>query len=579
MDWEARYSLRWRLPLFACGVMTILLITFLWAAYLRVYATLLGAAGERAQIAADQVAGVLDGQRTVEQLRQIGSDPVLRRFLQLRSDDAREAARVRMNALAGAGVRRVELWDAAGTRLIEVLSRTADSARLPAGSLPAVGGRHELKSFDGMVFWDLVALIGEGDRALGSLLIRSTFNENPPGIFSRLVGRDARVRVANKRGDVWTDFSGPVPPAPVDLQQPGVAQYRSADGERRIGAVTHIRDLPLAAWVEFPMVTVDAPAAAFLRQMIPIALLFLIGAAFAFKLLSSRLTGPLSQLTEAAEAIAAGDYSRRVTAERRDEVGRLSRTFNSMAEQVQESRQRLEVRVAERTARLSAANEELEAFSYSVSHDLRAPLRGIDGFSLALLEDAGDKLSPREAGHLHRVRAAAQRMAELIDDLLELGRVGRTGLRRERVDLSAIARSVAEELRRADPTRQVTLDIQEGLVVTADRGLMRIVLENLLGNAWKFTAQTQEGKIQVGAERIGSDTRYFVKDNGAGFDMAYADKLFLPFQRLHAGTEFKGTGIGLATVHRIIGRHGGQVSVEGVVNIGATASFTLPDHV
>jgi signal transduction histidine kinase len=575
---DALYSLRWRLPLLAGGVMAVLLVAFLWTAYLRVQAALLDAAGERAQIAADQVADILDGQRTIDLLGQIAVDRALRQFLELRTEQTRQAAAARVSTLAGSGVRRVELWDAAGARLLEAGPRGSDPNLLPPGSFPLVPGIHELQTFGKVVFSDLVAGIRGADQPLGFVLIRSTFSENPPGIFSRMVGRDAQVRVGNRRGDVWTNFSGVVPPMPVDLEHPGVVQYRAPSGEMRLGAVAHIRATPLAAWVEFPLEAAIAPAGVFLRQMVPIAVLFLLTAAIALQVLSARITRPLRELTDAAEAISSGDYSRRVKAGTRDEVGRLARTFNTMAGQVQDSQQRLEARVAERTARLGAANAELEAFSYSVSHDLRAPLRGIDGFSQALLEEAGDKLNSTEIGYLHRVRAAAQRMAALIDDLLELGRVGRAELSRDRVDLSAMAREIAEELRRTEPGTHLEFEIQDGLVVTADRGLIRIVLDNLLGNAWKFTANVPAGRIQVGAEQRADEVVYFVRDNGAGFDMAYVDKLFQPFQRLHRSTDFKGTGIGLATVHRIITRHEGRVWAEGAVAAGATVRFTIPNR-
>lgn len=235
----------------------------------------------------------------------------------------------------------------------------------------------------------------------------------------------------------------------------------------------------------------------------------------------------------------------------------------------------LEQRIAERTAQLELTNRELEAFSYSVSHDLRAPLRSIDGFSQALLEDYGDKLDAPGVDHLRRVRAASQRMARLIDDLLELSRMTRSEIRREPVDLSALARVIAGDLRKAQPGRQVTFRIANGLVAEGDPRLLRVVLENLLGNAWKFTAKQQRATIEVGLAQRDSKPAYFVRDDGAGFDMDYAGKLFGAFQRLHAVTEFEGTGIGLATVQRIVHRHGGQVWAEGEVGKGATFSFTL----
>ncbi len=224
---------------------------------------------------------------------------------------------------------------------------------------------------------------------------------------------------------------------------------------------------------------------------------------------------------------------------------------------------------------LERKNKELEAFSYSVSHDLRAPLRGIDGFSRALLEDYGPALDEQGRHYLDRVRAGAQRMSELIDDLLELSRVNRVELRRDRLDLAVIARSVADDLQRADAARTVTFAFGTDLYAEADGRLMRVLFENLLGNAWKFTAKVDEPTIEFGSTLRDGTVVYFVRDNGAGFDMEFAASLFTPFRRLHREADFPGTGIGLATVHRIVDRHGGRVTAEGAVGRGATISFTL----
>ncbi len=224
--------------------------------------------------------------------------------------------------------------------------------------------------------------------------------------------------------------------------------------------------------------------------------------------------------------------------------------------------------------RLTVANEELRAFSYSVSHDLRAPLRSIDGFSLALLEDFGSSLDPVALDYLGRVRNAAQRMAHLIDGLLQLSRIIRAEPEFRRTDLSAMAQEIANALQEADPQRCVVWEIERGLVATVDRTLMRTVLENLLGNAWKFSSHREVAHIAFGATQ-GQETVYFVRDDGAGFDMAYADKLFGTFQRLHRQDEFEGSGIGLATAQRVIQLHGGRVWAEAAVNEGATFYWTL----
>ncbi len=227
--------------------------------------------------------------------------------------------------------------------------------------------------------------------------------------------------------------------------------------------------------------------------------------------------------------------------------------------------------------KLTEAMKELEAFSYSVSHDLRAPLRAIDGFSKALLNEYGGKLDDQGRRYLERVRAATQRMAQLIDDLLGLSRITRAAMVRERVDVTAISRKVLAELAAREPERIVETRVAEGLAGMGDRQLVTVLLENLLGNAWKFTSKQSAARLEVGSETRGGETVFVVRDNGAGFDMKYANKLFTPFQRLHAASEFQGTGIGLATVQRVIARHGGRIWAEAAVGRGASFFFTLGD--
>ena len=244
-------------------------------------------------------------------------------------------------------------------------------------------------------------------------------------------------------------------------------------------------------------------------------------------------------------------------------------------DQIHKLNSELEQRVSERTMQLKEANQEMESFAYSVSHDLRAPLRSIDGFSLALLEDCGDKLNDEGKDYLRRVRAATQKMAQLIDDILKLSRVTRAELTSETVNLSALAVSIAEELRRTDQQRKVKFVIKDGAVTKGDPRLLTLVLENLLGNAWKFTSGHAEARIEFGVSDVAGKTAYFVRDDGAGFDMKYVDKLFITFQRLHTELEFPGTGVGLTLVQHIIHRHGGTIWAEGAVDQGATFWFTV----
>lgn len=301
--------------------------------------------------------------------------------------------------------------------------------------------------------------------------------------------------------------------------------------------------------------------------------------------LQAGISRPILDLAALAQTVSQEkDYSVRAPAVKSvAEVEQLVSTFNQMLVQIQqqhaeleESRSTLEQRVADRTRELAAANKELEAFSYSVSHDLRAPLRAIDGFSKALIADYADKpLDERGRHFLERVRAGTQKMSGLIDDMLHMARVTRSSLERKDVDVTAVAKEVCAELTRHHPDRHVQCHIEEGLRTFADSHLLIIVFENLLGNAWKFTARKDVARIDVGEQNTGQDPVFYVRDNGAGFDMAYAAKLFGAFQRLHDDSEFEGTGIGLATVQRIINRHGGHIWAEAEEGRGAVFYFTL----
>jgi signal transduction histidine kinase len=265
-------------------------------------------------------------------------------------------------------------------------------------------------------------------------------------------------------------------------------------------------------------------------------------------------------------------------------VGSLSSMYSivkqaetSAAELARQSRaMQIEIIERRRTEQaLAAQAAELEAFSYSVSHDLRAPLRRIDGFCQILLEDYAPQLDSTGRDYLQRVRAASQHMEQLIEDILALSRVTRSEMRRATVNLSALARGIAAELQQAEPHRSIEFSIADGLLVEGDDRLLQVALENLLGNAWKFTRHRAHARIELGVAWSGQEPVYFVRDNGVGFDMAYASKLFSPFQRLHNARDFAGTGIGLATVQRIVHRHGGRVWAEGVVDQGATFYFAL----
>jgi two-component system sensor histidine kinase/response regulator len=235
----------------------------------------------------------------------------------------------------------------------------------------------------------------------------------------------------------------------------------------------------------------------------------------------------------------------------------------------------LESRVRERTRELALVNQELEAFGYSVAHDLRRPLRAIDGFAAVLHESCAEKLDPQERHYFDRIRRACRHMEQLIDALLAIARLTHQEMRHERVDMTYLAEEIVQELRRREPTRIVQVVIDEGMTANGDPFLLRAALENLIGNAWKFTRRRDDALIEVGAVTADNGRMFFVRDNGAGFDMAYASKLFKPFERLHLTNEFEGLGVGLSAVERIVRRHGGHVWAEAATDQGATFYFAL----
>jgi len=333
----------------------------------------------------------------------------------------------------------------------------------------------------------------------------------------------------------------------------------------------------------------------------------LLAAVYASARLQSLLIEPIQAIARTARGVVARrDFSLRAAKLSNDELGLLADAFNDMLAEIQSRADQMEAansalakevadrrraeeevrwlnreldaRVQKRTEQLQLANRELESFSYSVSHDLRAPLRAIDGFSRALVDDYGADL-PEEARHyLQRIRNAAQRMSELIEDLLNLSRLTRADMHPRDLDITAMATEVINELQQAEPQRNVKVYIRDHLKARADPALMRVALENLLDNAWKYTGKTEHPCIEVGADQQDGSTVFFVKDNGAGFNMDHADKLFTVFQRLHHPTEFEGTGVGLATVQRIIHRHGGHIWAKGAPGKGAQFFFTLDDR-
>jgi signal transduction histidine kinase len=601
-------SLRWRLPFLIAVVITVVAGTVLVLAFREVQSSLLAAASARTRGAADQIATLLaqsTQQRFVE-LRTLANDGAVAAFLEHPSDDTKRAAEARLSKLVSPNPQVIEVWNHARQRVFSLATPATAAALLPLDApAPTTVGISGLQRYQASLFTEATTEVtsgGSGDApgsGVGFLVVRRpAVITTTADTLNRLVGVGASVKIGNRNGSVWTDLSKVIAAPPLERGQSGTATYRTADGEDRLGALTAIAGTPWAVWVDFSLPEVLAPARAFLRRMIAIALVVVLLATGLVYAMSARITTPLAELTHASETMADGGYSTRVAITRSDEIGRLGMAFNVMSERVAHAHHELEARVQQRTAKLEEAgrllservqelkdsreelvalNRELEAFSYSVSHDLRAPLRHVSGFAALLTDTASASLNADSKRLLKTIVDAAGRMGCLIDDLLGFSRIGRTPLSRSRVDLDRLLQEARDEITAEHPHSPIVWRVNGLPTVSGDPALLRLVLVNLLSNAAKYSATRSPAEIEVGTVPTDADeTVVFVRDNGVGFDMQYGHKLFGVFQRLHSADEFEGTGIGLANVKRIVHRHGGRVWAESAVDRGATFFVALP---
>ena len=591
MPFRKRRSLAIKIPL----LMSLLLLAALAAMTVMSYRELRGAlvdlAGERLQGAATQMANLfgMTSRQRLGAMQQLMRRPEIAAYLETR--DASHVGPIREVVKDHLGnaieIADIELWDPAGKRIFaagaaftEITGRALDDqlAQMKAASTAAIG---KLAVEGDRLIYPVGVRIAPTGRLLGYVVERRRiFNASQSqqivAVLSGLIGNEASIVIGNQDGSAWTDPSAPVAGIPItaaggerwwDYERPGEP--------RSYAWATPIPATPWMIAIEMPRAAVLQPTRRFLMRSLAIATaVLLVGAAIGW-LTTRRITTPLRQVTEAAEAVAESRPHVNVETDREDEIGRLADSFNTMARKVELGRMDLELQVELRTSELRAANRELEAFSYSVSHDLRAPLRAIAGFVQILEEDHAAKFDAEARHHLDRVKANARRMGELIDDLLTFSRIGRTTMVRQPVDLTAIATSAAHDLIAASG-RGIELQISPLQPCYGEAALINQVFVNLISNAIKFTSKAPLPSIAIGSETIDGATAFFVRDNGVGFDHRYAEKLFGVFQRLHGRDEFEGTGVGLAIVHRIIARHGGRVWAEGKPNEGATFYFTLP---
>jgi signal transduction histidine kinase len=431
------------------------------------------------------------------------------------------------------------------------------------------------------IYYPIISAVTTDRRVTGYLVRWRVVKATPQAVtqLSKLLGANAVLHFGNSDGTLWTDMAKTVPPPLFDIHTAkGIVTYDQPGLGKAIASAT---PLPGTKWVILVALSrslVLEAADRFLYWIIGFgAILVAIGMLVAW-LISRSFTRRLDRLSQATAALAGGDYASPVTVDRQDELGQLATAFNSMALRVAGAQHLLEQQVRDRTRELETANKELESFSYSVSHDLRAPLRAVSGYAMMLKEDYEDSFDPEAKRITGNIISNVKMMGQLIDDLISFSRLGKREVARRIVDMKALAEASTSELLNGWPEEKFNFVVGDLPRCFGDEDLLKQVWLNLIGNALKYSSRTSAPLIEIGYTGNSNNITWFVRDNGAGFDMKYADKLFKVFQRLHSQEEFEGTGIGLALVRRIIDKHKGRIWAESTPGQGAVFYFTLSEQ-
>jgi signal transduction histidine kinase len=579
-------SIRVKLAILIGGFVAVVTAIYAGATYQTVRRSSVAEATSRLLAVTGQLEQLLETSRSqlVAAARVIADSPAVRAYALDPGEGRRASAQTALKrGPPSQQIAAVELWSAAGRRLLAVgdtgwSGAAPDSAllRMAAGSDSGVVGA--LRTRGDSVGYPVVVPVRVGGRTRGYVVEWRELGPGQSRDINRLIGSGANLFVGNVTNDVWTDFSRPVPAPPLDVRLgPGVLRYERA-GVGVLAAARAVRRTPWLVLLEFSQNEALAPARQLLgRLMLSGAIILMLGLAATWTL-SARLTEPLARLTHVTEAMAAGDYGQSAGGGRRgDELGRLAAAFDVMVAHVRESQQRLEERVRARTAELVERNDELEAFAYSISHDLRSPLRTIQGFSQALLEDHGAQLGEAGREHAQRVIAGARMMDRLTDDILEYSRLTRSELRLVPIDLRRLVDTTLKQLEDDVRSRGARITVLDPLPTVVGHGVTLVqVLANLVGNAMKFIPKDRVPELRIWAEANGACVRLWIEDNGIGIAAEHHERIFRVFERLHRATDYPGTGIGLAIVRKAVERMGGRVGVESELGGGSKFWIELP---
>ena len=589
---SSRLSIKQRLPLLICSLLLVCIVIYGFANYYSLKKADLTIGRDRLQSITTQMNASF-GQVTaayISNSMSVSRQPSVIRVLKSGGKSSQTEARNELNKLKTDSTWVLaELVDTNFKPLFSIgkqdigiglnLKQIILSANLNADSARIT----RLYPVNNNAYYPLISVVTENGHLLGYTIAWKSIltTSKAVAVFSQFVGMGSGFFAGNKDGSLWTDFIRTIPDAPFNSgQKPGMVNFKDRDGNAMIVDLQPIAHTGLLFGVAVSEKNMLTDLGNFVNWIVIIGVAILATGIIAAWMMSRSITKPLDELIKIAAAISQGNYSQTVPIDQyqRDEIGRLANAFNIMIGQVSQSHHELESRVEERTLQLATVNKELEAFSYSVSHDLRTPLRAINGYSVMLKEDYEGELDSEGKRIVKNIIDNAKMMGQLIDDLLAFSRLGKKELMRSPIDIQFTTETVVRDLLQHEPENKYQINIGLLPPATGDEVMMKQVMVNLVGNAIKYSSKKTEPAIEIGATDEGAKTTYYVKDNGAGFDMAYSKKLFGVFQRLHSQEDFEGSGVGLALVKRIIEKHNGEVWAEAVENAGATFFFSLPKY-
>jgi signal transduction histidine kinase len=581
-------SIQWRLTLLICLLLLTVVLAYSWVSYSKIKQASIDASKTRLESLSTQLGTIFgqSAQSVVSATRTAAAQPAIRQFLKSSGRDSVSAAAKGLKQLLQDTTWIMALLTTPNGGILlsgdsnRAAPVSADVALNLAGPRPDTAVIGKIYHIDTLMYYPVTAAVYSGGEVVGYLIRWRKMQTSPQAVlqFSQLLGEDVKLFIGNTDGSLWTDMQKPVNFIPANLQEANkeLPVYKRTDGQELLASIKPVTNTRWRVLTERPYKKIIGPASAFLQIALSTGVIIIaIGALLAW-MISRSITGPLQRLAIATTAVESGNYGTAVSVESRDELGQLARMFNAMTEKVQQSQKNLEEKVQHRTAQLEATNQELEAFSYSVSHDLRAPLRAVSGYAMMLKEDYTEKLDEEGNRVLHMIVSNARMMGLLIDDLISFSKIGRRESQYRPVDMKQLVDACIQELQPLKDNHNLTIKTGNIAPCYGDGNLLKQVWMNLISNAIKYSSKEKNPVIEIGSRMETDRVIYFIRDNGVGFDMKYADKLFGVFERLHPHDEFEGTGIGLALSKRIIHKQGGEIWADATKGFGATFYFSIP---